>query len=46
LPSLSLEELWFRMREILAVAAVDRVEVYNRRPSAGNLSWPPSRITT
>jgi hypothetical protein len=24
------EELWFRMRGILAVVAVDRVEVYNR----------------
>lgn len=31
LPSLSPEELWFRMRGILAVAAVDRVEVYDRR---------------
>jgi len=34
LPSLSPEELWFRMRGILAVTAVDRVEVYNRRPPA------------
>jgi AcrR family transcriptional regulator len=30
LPGLSPEELWFRMRGMLAVAAVDRVEVYNR----------------
>ena len=33
LPSLSQEELWFRIRGILAVTAVDRVEVYNQ-PSA------------
>ncbi|MEU1953807.1 TetR/AcrR family transcriptional regulator [Nocardia rhamnosiphila] len=32
LPGLSTEELWFRMRGILAVTAVDRVEVYNRCP--------------
>ncbi|MFC3448504.1 TetR/AcrR family transcriptional regulator [Amycolatopsis speibonae] len=31
LPGLSSEELWFRLRGILAVVAVDRVEVYNRR---------------
>ncbi|GAA4384140.1 TetR/AcrR family transcriptional regulator [Tsukamurella soli] len=31
LPKLPAEELWFRMRGILAVTAVDRVEVYNRR---------------
>jgi AcrR family transcriptional regulator len=37
LPSLSPEELWFRMRGILAVTAVDRVEVYNR-PSPACLS--------
>lgn len=30
LPGLSPEELWFRIRGILAVTAVDRVEVYNR----------------
>ena len=30
LPDLAPEELWFRMRGILAVTAVDRVEVYNR----------------
>jgi hypothetical protein len=30
LPGLSPAELWFRMRGILAVVAVDRVEVYNR----------------
>jgi hypothetical protein len=30
LPSLSQEELWFRMRGLLAVVAVDRVEVFNR----------------
>jgi hypothetical protein len=34
LPSLSPDELWFRMRGILAVVAVDRVEVYNRHPPA------------
>lgn len=33
-PSLSEEELWFRIRGILAVTAVDRVEVYNQRPPA------------
>ncbi|MEV6931428.1 TetR/AcrR family transcriptional regulator [Dactylosporangium sp. NPDC051485] len=31
LPSLSEDELWFRIRGILAVTAVDRVEVYNRQ---------------
>ncbi|MFG1603057.1 TetR/AcrR family transcriptional regulator [Actinoplanes sp. NPDC049265] len=31
LPGLSLDELWFRMRGMLAVTAVDRVEVYQRR---------------
>jgi AcrR family transcriptional regulator len=35
LPELGPEELWFRMRGILAVTAMDRVEVYQRRPSAG-----------
>lgn len=34
LPSLAPEELWFRMRGILAVTAVDRVDVYNRRTAA------------
>ena len=34
LPGLSPEELWFRIRGILAVAAVDRVEVYNGQPPA------------
>jgi len=34
LPALSPEELWFRMRGILAVVAVDRVEVYNQ-PTPG-----------
>jgi AcrR family transcriptional regulator len=34
LPSLSPEELWFRMRGILAVTAVDRVEVYQQRSPA------------
>lgn len=34
LPGLSPPELWFRMRGILAVVAVDRVEVYNQPPSA------------
>jgi AcrR family transcriptional regulator len=35
LPALSPEELWFRMRGILAVVAVDRVDIYNQPPSAG-----------
>jgi AcrR family transcriptional regulator len=35
LPSLSPEELWFRIRGILAVTAVDRLEVYQQRPPAG-----------
>jgi AcrR family transcriptional regulator len=30
LPGLTPGELWFRMRGILAVAVVDRIEVYNR----------------
>jgi AcrR family transcriptional regulator len=30
LPGLAPQELWFRMRGILAVTAVDRVEVYNQ----------------
>jgi hypothetical protein len=34
LPGLSPPELWFRIRGILAVTAVDRVEVY-QRPQAG-----------
>jgi hypothetical protein len=34
LPGLPPQELWFRMRGILAVVAVDRVEVYNRRAPA------------
>src|SRR6202453_3063235 len=34
LPGLSPEELLFRMRGILAVVSVDRVEVYNRRTPA------------
>jgi AcrR family transcriptional regulator len=34
LPGLSPAELWFRMRGILAVVAVDRVEVYNQ-PTPG-----------
>lgn len=34
LPGLSTDELWFRMRGILAVVAVDRVEVYNQ-PTPG-----------
>jgi AcrR family transcriptional regulator len=32
LPGLSAEELWFRIRGILAVVAVDRVDLDNRRP--------------
>ena len=42
LPDLSPEELWFRVRGILAVTAVDRVEAYNRRPPA-SLSPTASR---
>jgi AcrR family transcriptional regulator len=35
LPELPAEELWFRVRGILAVAAIDRVEVYNQgRPAS------------
>jgi AcrR family transcriptional regulator len=34
LPGLSPEELWFRMRGILAVTAVDRVQVYQRPPAS------------
>ena len=34
LPDLSPQELWFRMRGILAVVAVDRVDVYQQPPSA------------
>lgn len=34
LPNLSPQELWFRMRGILAVVAVDRVEFYNQRRPA------------
>ncbi|MGN9785556.1 TetR/AcrR family transcriptional regulator [Nonomuraea sp. ZG12] len=34
LPGLSPEELWFRMRGILAVTAVDRVQVYQRPPDS------------
>ena len=30
LPGLSQEELWFRIRGILAVTAVDRVDLYNQ----------------
>jgi AcrR family transcriptional regulator len=35
LPGLPPEELWFRVRGILAVAAIDRVEVYNQGRPAG-----------
>jgi hypothetical protein len=35
MPGLSPEELRFRMRGILAVAAMDRVGVYNQRLPAG-----------
>lgn len=35
LPSLSEAELWFRIRGILAVTAVDRVEAYNRQAPGG-----------
>ncbi|WP_027346271.1 TetR/AcrR family transcriptional regulator [Hamadaea tsunoensis] len=35
LPSLPEEELWFRMRGILAVTAVDRIQVYNQPNPAG-----------
>jgi AcrR family transcriptional regulator len=34
LPGLPTDELWFRMRGMLAVTAVDRVEVYQRRAPA------------
>lgn len=34
LPSLSPGELWFRIRGILAVMAVDRVQVYNQPPAS------------
>ncbi len=34
LPDLSAKELWFRMRGILAVVAVDRVDVYHQPASA------------
>lgn len=34
LPGLSPPELWFRMRGILAVVAVDRVDFYGQPPSA------------
>jgi hypothetical protein len=34
LPGLSPEELWFRMRGILAVTAVDRVQVYQNPPAS------------
>jgi AcrR family transcriptional regulator len=34
LPGLSPQELWFRMRGILAVVAVDRVDIYNQ-PTPG-----------
>jgi AcrR family transcriptional regulator len=34
LPGLSPEELLFRMRGILSVTAVDRVQIYNQRPEA------------
>ncbi|WP_217171187.1 TetR family transcriptional regulator [Streptomyces sp. AC512_CC834] len=37
LPGLSPEELWFRMRGILAVTAVDRLEVY-QQPTPGCVS--------
>lgn len=36
LPGLSPEELWFRMRGLLAVTAMDRVETYNQRAPAGS----------
>ena len=32
LPGLPAEELWFRLRGILAVTAVDRIQVYNQGP--------------
>jgi AcrR family transcriptional regulator len=39
-PDLSPQELWFRMRGILAVVAVDRANFYNQSPSAGQC--PPT----
>ncbi|MFG1647265.1 TetR/AcrR family transcriptional regulator [Amycolatopsis sp. NPDC049252] len=38
LPGLSANELWFRIRGILAVAAVDRVDVHNGQPPPGRSS--------
>jgi AcrR family transcriptional regulator len=35
LPWLSPDELWFRIRGVLAVTAVDRVQIFNQRPPAG-----------
>ncbi|MCR6484587.1 TetR family transcriptional regulator [Amycolatopsis sp. OK19-0408] len=35
LPGLPADELWFRLRGILAVVAVDRVNGYNERTSSG-----------
>ncbi|GAB7048195.1 TetR/AcrR family transcriptional regulator [Catenuloplanes indicus] len=35
LPALTPEELWFRIRGVLAVTAVDRVDRYNTGPSPG-----------
>jgi AcrR family transcriptional regulator len=45
LPDLSPEELWFRMRGMLAVVAVDRVEVYNQHlpPSLSPLAGEAAR---
>lgn len=44
LPELSAGELFFRMRGVLAVTAVDRVEVHNRRTPAGSpVAGDPAR---
>ncbi|WP_329051936.1 TetR family transcriptional regulator [Amycolatopsis sp. NBC_01488] len=43
LPGLSAAELWFRIRGILAVAAVDRVEVYNGQPVSPAAGEPARR---
>ena len=40
LPDLAPQELWFRMRAILAVVAVDRANFYNQPPSADQCPAP------
>jgi hypothetical protein len=43
LPELSAEELWFRMRGILAVAAVDRVDAHNQPASLSPVAGEAAR---